>query len=74
MFKVIILVCSSILPRFDCQESTARVVIQGPDAPNEVACSLQSQAYFAHSVIEINEHEYLKIKCSRFNIGKGSVE
>ena len=69
-FTVLILICSTALARFDCQESTARVVIQGPDAPNEVACALQSQAYFAHSAIELGEQEYLKIKCSRSNIGK----
>ena len=72
-FVVVILICASTLARPDCQESTARVVIQGPDAPNEVACALQSQAYLAQSAVEVGEQEYLKIKCSRSSIGKGTM-
>lgn len=73
MIKVLILVCAATLSRPDCQPETALIVIQGPDAPNEVACALQSQAYFAGSGIELAEGEWLKIVCRRSGIGKGNV-
>lgn len=73
MMKVLLLVCAAATPRFDCQESNARVVIQGPEVRNAVACATRSQAYFAGTVIEIGAAEYLKIKCVRTGIGKQNV-
>ncbi len=73
MMKVLLLVCAAATPRFECQENTARVVIQGPDARNEVACALRSQAYIAQTAIELDEAEYLKIKCVRTRIGEDNV-
>jgi hypothetical protein len=73
MMKVLLLVCAAATPRIDCSESTARIVVQGPDAPNAVVCAMQSQAYFAQTSLHIGEREYLKITCSRTSIGKGNV-
>lgn len=63
MLKVLILVCAAAIPRADCHEDTARIVMQGPDATNEIACGMQSQAYFAGTGLELAEEEYLKILC-----------
>jgi hypothetical protein len=73
MMKVLLLVCAAATPRLDCQESTARVVIQGPDAANAITCAMRSQAYFAGTAIEIDAAEYLKIKCVRTGIGRNNV-
>ena len=73
MMKVLLLVCAAVTPHFDCQESNARVVVQGPDVRNALSCAMRSQAYFAGTVIEIGAAEYLKIKCVRTGIGKHNV-
>jgi len=73
MLQVLLLVCSTAIPRLECQIDTARTVLVGPDAINEVACAMQSQAYFASSAIELADDEYLKILCRRTGIGKGNV-
>ena len=73
MMKVLLLVCAAATPHFECQESNARVVIQGPDVRNALGCATRSQAYFAGTVIEIGAAEYLKIKCVRTGIGKHNV-
>lgn len=73
MMKVVLLVCALAMPRPECQEENARVVIQGPDAQNEMVCAMQSQAYFASTAIEIGASEYLKIKCVRTAIGRSNV-
>ncbi len=73
MMKVLLLVCAAATPRFECQESTARVVIQGPDVSNALGCATQSQAYIAGTAIEIGAAEYLKIKCIRTRIGEHNV-
>ena len=65
MIKVLLLVCAMATPRADCDRETARMAVVGPDAPNEVACALQSQAYFADTALEIGDGEYLKIVCAR---------
>ena len=65
MIKVLLLVCAVATPRADCDRDTARIAVAGPEAPNEVACALQSQAYFANTALEIGEGEYLKILCTR---------
>ena len=73
MMKVVLLVCAATIPRLDCQEQTARLVIQGPDAQNEMMCAVRSQAYFAETAMEVGESEYLKIKCTRTAIGRNNV-
>jgi hypothetical protein len=73
MMKVLLLVCAAATPRIDCSETTARLVVQGPEAPNAVVCAMQSQAYFAGTSLHIGAQEYLKIKCTRTTIGKGNV-
>lgn len=66
-FKVVLLVCAAGLPRADCQTQTALQVVSGPDARNELACGLQSQAFLASSAIGrgLSGNEYLKILCHR---------
>lgn len=65
-FKVILLVCATSVPRGECQIDTAAQVIDGPDAGNEIACGLKSQAYLAQTQIGLlAEDEYLKILCRR---------
>ena len=75
MFKVILLVCASSLSRGDCQVETARAVLYGPDARNEIVCGLQSQAYLAATEIgrSLQTGEYLKISCRRTTIGAKRV-
>jgi len=73
MMKVVLLVCAAAIPRLECHEQTARLVIQGPDAANEMACAFRSQAYFAQTAMEIGEAEYLKITCTRTTIGQDNV-
>ncbi len=65
-FKVILLVCATSVPRGECQIDTAVQVINGPDASNEIACGMRSQAYLAETPIgRLAEDEYLKILCRR---------
>ncbi len=73
MMKVLLLVCAMATPHVQCQESNARVVVQGPDAADASACALRSQAFFAGTAIEIGVTEYLKIKCVRSGIGARNV-
>jgi hypothetical protein len=73
MMKVVLLVCAAAVPRPECHEQTARLVIQGPDAANEMTCAMRSQAYFAQTTMEIGEAEYLKITCTRTTIGRDNV-
>ena len=73
MMKVVILVCAAAIPRLECQEQTARLVVQGPDARNEMACATRSQAYFAETALQVGDSEYLKIKCIRTEIGRQNV-
>jgi hypothetical protein len=71
MFKVLILVCSIAVAPEDCKTDTAVSVIDGPDAPNEVMCGLNGQAYIATTAIAAKRHdEYVKVRCSRTNIGR----
>jgi hypothetical protein len=67
MIKVILLVCATSIAPGDCQPDTARYLLQGPDATNEVACGMQSQAYFAQTWVgrTLREDEYLKMICRR---------
>ena len=71
--KVLLLVCAMTVSQTDCQEATARTVVEGPDARNAMACAMRSQAYFASTALEIGEDEYLKIKCVRTAIAKANV-
>ena len=75
MFKVLILVCAANLAPSECQPDTALEVLQGPEARNEIACALQSQAYFAQTALgrDLQPGEYVKIRCRRTAIGKGNV-
>ena len=73
MMKVVLLICGMAVSPGDCQERNARVVVQGPDAPNEMACAMRSQAYLASTAIEIGSREYLKVKCVRTVIGRDNV-
>lgn len=75
MFKVVLLICVSSLSHGECQIETARSVLYGPDATNEISCALNSQAYLASTEIgrKLNDGEYLKIACRRTTIGKRSV-
>lgn len=70
MFKLLILVCSIAVAPEDCTADSAVAVIDGPDAPNEVMCSLNGQAYVATTALAAKRHdEYVKVRCSRTNIG-----
>ena len=75
MFKVLILVCAAGMAPRDCQAHNALEVVQGPEARNEIACALQSQAYFAQTALgrNLRPGEYVKIRCRRTAIGKGNV-
>jgi hypothetical protein len=71
MFKVLILVCSVALTPDECQADTAVAVIDGPEAPNEVMCGLNGQAYLAGTAMASKqEDEYVKVTCSRSTIGR----
>ena len=58
MMKVVLLVCAATLARPECQERTARLVVQGPDARSQMACAVRSQAFFAETALTIDESEY----------------
>ena len=75
MFKVLILVCAATLAPSECKPETALEVVQGPDARNEIACALQSQAYLAQTALgrELRSDEYVKVRCRRTAIGKSTV-
>ena len=75
MFKVLILVCAAHLAPSECQPGTALEVLQGPEARNEIACALQSQAYLAQTALgrELRSDEYVKVRCRRTSIGKSTV-
>ena len=75
MFKVLILVCAAGMAPRDCQVNNALQVVQGPEARNEIACALQSQAYFAQTALgrDLRPGEYVKIRCRRTTIGKGNA-
>ena len=75
MFKVILLICASSIPRGDCQVETARDVLRGPDAVDLIACGFQSQAYFAGTELgrQIRDGEYVKILCTSTVIAKRNV-
>ena len=73
MIKVVLLICAMSISPADCKERNARVVLQGPDARNEMACAMRSQAYLASTALEIDDTEYLKVKCVRTDIGLDNV-
>ena len=71
MFKVLILVCSIAVAPEDCNTDSAVSVIDGPDAPNELMCGLNGQAYIATTEIATKrDDEYVKVRCSRTTIGQ----
>ena len=65
MMKVLLLICLAATPRTDCDANTARIVLNGPSAANEMACARQSQAYVAGTALTMGEGEYLKVVCLR---------
>jgi hypothetical protein len=65
MYSIVILACLSTIAPRDCTEQTARVVMQGPDAPNSIACGFLGQAFFADSALELHADEYIKTICRR---------
>jgi hypothetical protein len=70
MFKVLILICSVTLAPEDCKTDSAVSVIDGPEAPNAMMCGLNGQAYLAGTAMAAkHENEYVKVTCSRINIG-----
>ena len=73
MMKVVLLVCAATLARPECQERTARLVVQGPDARSQMACAVRSQAFFAETALTIDESEYLTILCIQTGIGRDNV-
>ena len=75
MFRVILLVCAAHIHQSDCQINTALTVLQGPDASNEMACGLQSQAYFASTALAetLADDEYLKVTCIKSSADKRNV-
>jgi hypothetical protein len=64
---VILLVCAANIAPGDCQAENATYLLNGPDATNEVACGMQSQAYLAQTWLgrSLTDGEYLKIVCRR---------
>ncbi len=65
MFKVIILVCSAIVSRENCNYDTARYYIQGPIVQNELICGFHGQAYLGQLAISrnISPSDWVKIVC-----------
>lgn len=72
-FAVIILVCNVAVAGPDCDRSTARLVMAGPQVNNEVMCGVGGQARLATSGLVVQEDEYVKIVCQRTSIGRGNV-
>ncbi len=72
MFQVLVLVCSIGVAPMDCQTTdTAIETIRGPEAANEIQCGLYGQAYFAEmGQYALRDGQYLKVMCTRTNIGK----
>ncbi|MEM7225504.1 MAG: hypothetical protein AAF495_21180 [Pseudomonadota bacterium] len=65
MIQTVILICALSVGRPDCQPDTARVVLQGPPAENEIVCMFTGQTTLAGSAIEVGEEEYVKVLCRR---------
>ncbi len=65
MIQTVILVCALSLGRPDCQPDTARIVLQGPPAKNEMVCMFTGQTTLAGTAIEVGEGEYIKVLCRR---------
>jgi hypothetical protein len=78
MFQGLILVCSlAITPSArDCSPTNALDVINGPGAPNDLACGKISQQYIAGTAIgrRLKPGEYVKTEFRRpTSIGKSNV-
>lgn len=75
MFKVLILICAMGTSPADCQAYNAIDVIQGPDSGDEDACGLNGQAFLARIALSTphRDDEYVKVSCTRTNIGKANV-
>ena len=67
LLKAILLICSTALPRAECQPETALHVIIGPEATTASLCGFQSLAYLATTTLAetLSEGTYLKIQCKR---------
>ena len=64
LIKALVLVCASGLSPQDCTTNTAMDVIKAPDAPNEVLCELQAQAYIATLRFRPDaQNAYAKVLC-----------
>ena len=75
MFQILILICSVSLSPADCQANSAVDVIQGPEAASVEMCGLHGQAYLAEIAMGTRhrDDEYVKVKCTRTNIGSANV-
>ena len=67
LLKAVLLICSTTLPRAECQPDTALHVITGPEATTASLCGFQSQAYLATTTLAetLSEGTYLEIQCKR---------
>ena len=65
LVKTILLICSTTLPRSECQPDTALDVIIGPKVTTMGLCGIQSQAFIAATWFTetLAEGTYLKIQC-----------
>jgi hypothetical protein len=67
LIESILLICSTTLPRAECQPDTALDVIIGPKATSARLCGFQSQAFLAPTTLAatLAKGTYLKIQCKR---------
>ena len=67
LIKSILLICSTALPRAECQPDTALDPIIGPKATTARLCGFQSQAFLARTAFAeaLAKETYLKIQCKR---------
>jgi hypothetical protein len=65
-FTLLILICSLSVDQSACAPETARAVIQGPRAPNEIVCGQLGMFTIADTAVRPEPgKEYMKLICTR---------
>jgi hypothetical protein len=65
-FTLLILICSLSVDQSACRPETARAVIHGPRAPNEIVCGQLGMFTIADTAVRPEPgKEYVKLICTR---------
>lgn len=64
-YLVYIFVCALSTAPGDCDNHSARNVVLGPEAHNEIMCGKEAQEMMATTAVKPKDGEYMKIACVR---------